>query len=166
MLKGLPLAYQRDLQEDKPPLFDAAATAEASLRIMAGLIATLSVNAERMAMAAGEGHTTATAVADALVRRGIAFRVAHHVVGGWVGQAERRGITLEELEDEAVVAGLRDADDDAARRFADDPGAGDAVRASASIEGALAGADVVGGTAPGRVREQLRAARTRLGQAG
>ena len=70
LLKGLPLAYQRDLQEDKAPLFDAVAVFEASLRVMAGLVGTLAIDAARMAAAAGEGYTTATAVADALVRRG------------------------------------------------------------------------------------------------
>src|SRR4051794_37808578 len=68
ILKGLPLAYQRDLQEDKPPLFGAIATWEASLGVMAGLMATITIDRERMRAAAGEGYTTATAVADALVR--------------------------------------------------------------------------------------------------
>src|SRR5678815_2205481 len=79
LLKGLPLAYQRDLQEDKPPLFGAVATWEASLGVMSGLIATLTVDEERMRAAALEGYITATAVADALVRRGVPFRTAHHV---------------------------------------------------------------------------------------
>ena len=162
MLKGLPLAYQRDLQEDKPPLFEAAATVEASLGVMAGLIATLAVNRERMAAAAGEGYTTATAVADALVRRGVAFRTAHHVVGSLVGEAERRAIALDALDDETILAALRAADDDAARGLADDTGIPAAVRASASIEGALAGSDVIGGTAPARVAAALRAAQERL----
>jgi len=140
MLKGLPLAYQRDLQEDKPPLFEAAATTEASLRIMAGLVATLGVNREAMAAAAGEGFITATAVADALVRRGVPFRVAHHVVGSLVAEAERSGVGLDGLSDDAVRAALAAADDEVARRLANEPGAADAVRASASIEGALASA--------------------------
>jgi argininosuccinate lyase len=84
LLKGLPLAYQRDLQEDKPPLFEAASTLEASLGVMAGMVSTLTVDRVRMRAAAGEGYTTATAVADALVRRGVAFRVAHHIVGSLV----------------------------------------------------------------------------------
>jgi len=162
MLKGLPLAYQRDLQEDKAPLFEAAATVEASLQVMAGLIATLAVSRERMAAAAGEGYTTATAVADALVRRGVAFRTAHHVVGSLVGEAERRAIALDALDDETILAALRAADDDAARGLADDTGIPAAVRASASIEGALAGSDVIGGTAPARVAAALRAAQERL----
>ena len=162
MLKGLPLAYQRDLQEDKPPLFEAAATVEASLGVMAGLIATMTVNRERMAAAAGEGYTTATAVADGLVRRGVPFRAAHHIVGSLVGAAERRGIALDELDDETIRAALQAAEDDVARGLSDDAGIAAAVRASASIEGALAAADVVGGTAPARVAAALRAARERL----
>ncbi len=90
MLKGLPLAYQRDLQEDKPPLFDAATTTEASMRVMAGLVATMAIDRERMAAAAGEGFTTATAVADGLVRRGVPFRVAHHIVGSLVAERGTR----------------------------------------------------------------------------
>ena len=88
LVKGLPLAYQRDLQEDKAPLFDAVAVYGSSLGVMSGLLDTLSVDRERMRAAADEGYTTATAVADALVRRGIPFRVAHHVVGSLVAQAE------------------------------------------------------------------------------
>jgi argininosuccinate lyase len=162
MLKGLPLAYQRDLQEDKPPLFQAAATTEASLRIMAGLVATLTVNRDRMALAADEGFTTATAVADSLVRNGVAFRVAHHVVGTWVAEAERRGISLDELDDETIRRELAATDDEAARSLAARAGVAAEVRAAASIQGALDSLDVVGGSAPKRVAEQLRAARERL----
>ena len=81
ILKGLPLGYQRDLQEDKPPLFGAVAAYEGSLGVLAGLISTLSVDRDAMATAAAEGYTTATTLADALVRRGVPFRSAHHVVG-------------------------------------------------------------------------------------
>src|SRR4029450_14139391 len=88
LLKGLPLAYQRDLQEDKAPLFDAVTVYEASLGVLAGLLDTVTVDRERMRAAADEGYTTATAVADALGRRGVPFRVAHHVVAGAVAQAE------------------------------------------------------------------------------
>ena len=166
MLKGLPLAYQRDLQEDKPPLFDAAATTEASLRIMAGLIGTLVINRERMAAAADEGYTTATAVADSLVRRGVAFRVAHHVVGSLVAEAERGGVALDAIDDEAIRTALAAADDDAARVLAAEPGIGMAVRAAASIEAALASADVIGGTARLRVAAALESARERLASGG
>jgi len=92
LLKGLPLGYQRDLQEDKPPLFGAVAIYEASLAVMAGLVRSLTIDRDRMADAAEDGYTTATTLADVLVRRGVPFRAAHHVVGGLVGQAERDGV--------------------------------------------------------------------------
>src|SRR5262249_34032237 len=79
-LKGLPLAYQRDLQESVAPLLDSVAVYDASLAVMTGLVETITVDADRMREAASEGYTTATAVADDLVRRGIPFRAAHHVV--------------------------------------------------------------------------------------
>jgi argininosuccinate lyase len=163
LLKGLPLAYQRDLQEDKPPLFEACATLEASLDVMAGMVATLAVDRAAMRRAADEGFTTATAVADALVRRGVPFRAAHHVVGGLVADAERRGIGLADLDDRAIAATLADARDATAATLAADPGIGAELRAAASVEAALASCDVVGGTAPGRVAAALAAARDRLG---
>ena len=163
LLKGLPLAYQRDLQEDKGPLFGAVATWEASLGVMAGLIGTLAIDEGRMRAAAAEGYITATAVADALVRRGVPFRVAHHVVGSLVGQAERAGIGLDALPDSMVTEALDAADDEAARRLAADGGIGATLRAAALIDAALASCDVIGGTAPNRVATALAAARARLG---
>ena len=162
LLKGLPLAYQRDLQEDKVPLFEAAATLEASLGVMAGLVDTLSIDRVRMRAAAEEGFTTATAVADALVRRGVPFRVAHHVVGELVAAAEVAAVALDALPDATIVAALAKADDALARDLANAPGIGEELRAAASIEGALASCDVVGGTAPARVRMALEAARRRI----
>ena len=163
MLKGLPLAYQRDLQEDKPPLFGAVATWEASLGVMAGLVTTLTVDRDRMLAAAGEGYSTATAVADALVRRGVPFRVAHHIVGSLVAQAEKERIGLDAVPDSMIGLVLGAVGDDTARGLASEEGIGDDLRAAASVEGALATCDVVGGTAPGRVAEALAAARARLG---
>ncbi len=163
LLKGLPLAYQRDLQEDKPPLFETAATLEASLDVMAGLVGSLTVNAERMRLAAAEGYTTATAVADALVRRGVAFRTAHHLVGTLVAEAERGGIGLDALPDATIAAALADATDSIAAALIGDPTLPGELRAAAGLEGAVASCDVVGGTAPGRVRAALAAARERLG---
>ena len=164
LLKGLPLAYQRDLQEDKPALFSAVATLDASLAVMAGIVETLVVDPDRMRDAAEEGYTTATALADALVRRGVPFRAAHHVVGGLVGGAEAEGIaTLAALPDEAFRAALDGSDDETARGLAREKGIAAALRAAATIEGSLAGADVVGGTAPARVAAQLADARARLG---
>jgi len=162
ILKGLPLAYQRDLQEDKPPLFGAIAAWEGSLGVMAGLITTLAVDRERMRAAAGEGYTTATAVADALVRRGVPFRVAHHVVGSLVAQAEGEGIGLEAMPDAMIGGALAAVDDETARGLAAENGIGDQIRQAASIEGALETCDVIGGTAPRRVAEALAAARSRL----
>ena len=163
ILKGLPLAYQRDLQEDKPPLFGAIAAWEGSLGVMAGLITTLAVDRERMRAAAGEGYTTATAVADALVRRGVPFRVAHHVVGSLVAQAEGEGIGLEAMPDAMIGGALAAVDDETARGLAAENGIGDQIRQAASIEGAVETCDVIGGTAPGRVADALAAARARLG---
>lgn len=162
LLKGLPLAYQRDLQEDKAPLFDAVAVYGASLRIMAGLMETLTVDAGRMREAATDGYTTATAVADALVRRGVAFRRAHHIVGSLVAQAEEAGVGLDDVPDAMIGLALGASGDPTAAALAAEPGIGDALRAAASLDGALASCDVVGGTAPARVAQALAAARARL----
>ena len=162
LLKGLPLAYQKDMQDDKPPLFDAAATLEASLRVMAGMVATLTVNRERMRAAAGEGFTTATAVADALVRRGVAFRAAHHIVGALVAEAERGGVELDALDDATIAATLAASDDAVAAELAVDVAVPAALREAAALEGAMAACDVIGGTAPRRVAVALAAARERL----
>jgi argininosuccinate lyase len=163
LVKGLPLAYQRDLQEDKPAFFAAVATLDASLAVMAGVVETLAVNRTRMRLAAEEGYTTATALADELVRRGVPFRAAHHIVGGLVGGAEAEGVrTLAALPDEAYVAALDGSDDETARGLAAEDGIAASLRAAATIEGSLAAADVVGGTAPQRVAEQLAAAKARL----
>jgi argininosuccinate lyase len=163
ILKGLPLAYQRDLQEDKPPLFGAIATLEASLGVMSGLMATLTIDAERMRAAADEGYTTATAVADALVRRGVPFRAAHHVVGRLVAQAERDGVpTLDALDDLAFTAALAASDDPVATNLASEGRIGDSLRAAATLQGALDAPDVIGGTNPARVAAALEVARARL----
>jgi argininosuccinate lyase len=164
LLKGLPLAYQRDLQEDKPPLFEAAAILEASLGVMAGLIETITVSRERMRAAAGEGYTTATAVADALVRRGVAFRAAHHVVGSLVAEAESAGVALDALDDATIAAALADSEDSIAVAIMGDAALPVELRAAAALDGALASCDVIGGTAPRRVAAALAAARVRLGR--
>ena len=162
LLKGLPLAYQRDLQESVAPLFDAVEVFEASLRVMAGLVETLTVDAEKMQAAAGEGYTTATAVADALVRRGVAFRTAHHIVGSLVAQAEADDIALDAIPDSMIGLAFGASGDATAAALAEAPGIGDELRAAASIDGALASCDVIGGTAPTRVAAALAAARERL----
>ena len=163
LLKGLPLAYQRDLQEDKAPLFDAVAVFATSLGVLTGLIDTLGIDAARMHEAAAEGFTTATAVADALVRRGLPFRAAHHIVGSLVAQAEEAGLGLDAMPDGMIGMALAAAGDERARSLAEEAGIGAELRTAAGIDGALASCDVVGGTAPRRVAEQLAAARKRLG---
>ena len=166
LLKGLPLAYQRDLQEDKPPLFEACAVFEGSLGVMAGMLETLAVDHDAMRRAASEGFTTATAVADALVRRGVPFRDAHHVVGRLVAAAEAEGIALTQLSDGVIAAALAESRDTAVMGLAGDPGLPGALREAATLDAALASCDVVGGTAPGRVAAALAAARARLGGTG
>jgi argininosuccinate lyase len=163
LLKGLPLGYQRDLQEDKPPLFRAIATCEASLAVMTGLIATIAVDRDRMADAAADGYTTATTLADALVRRGVPFRVAHQVVGALVARAEQDGVRLLSDVPPGVLEDLLvTSDDDTARRLAAEPGAAAGLLASATVALSLAAADVIGGTAPSRVAAAIAAARQRI----
>jgi len=164
VLLGLPLAYQRDLQEDKPPLFETAATWQASLEVMAGLIGTLAVDRERMRAAAAEGYTTATAVADALVRRGVAFREAHRIVGSLVAKADAAGLALDSVPDSMIGEALGSSSDPVGRGLAADATVGEALRNAASVDGALASCDVVGGTAPARVAAALEAAKARLGR--
>ncbi len=166
LLKGLPLGYQRDLQEANVALFDAARTLGKSLEVMAGLIESLEIDEARMAEAATEGHIVAISVADALVDRGVSFRSAHHVVGALVRAAEENETALDELGDGEIVAALAASDDDAARALAADPNVATHLRAAATIEGSLARCDVIGGTAPGRVEDELRAQAARLGLDG
>jgi len=97
LLKGLPLTYNRDMQEDKPPVFDAFDTVDASLHILAGCMATARFNAERMHAALKEGFVDATEVADYLVTKGVPFREAHHVSGRLVAKAIQAGKTLSDL---------------------------------------------------------------------
>jgi argininosuccinate lyase len=162
LIKGLPLAYQRDLQEDKAPLFDAVGVYEAALGVLAGMLSTMAIDHDRMRQAADEGYTTATAVADALVRRGLPFRVAHHVVGSLVAQAEEAGVGLDAVPDAMIGMALGADPDAATAELAMEPGLGDYLRAAASVDGALATCDVIGGTAPTRVAAALEAARERL----
>ena len=143
------------------------ATFGASLDVMSGLIETLAVDAGRMREAASEGFTTATAVADALVRRGVPFRTAHHIVGTLVAAADREGIGLDAIPDQLARDALGSAvDEPAALALAADAGIGDALRSAAGLGGALASCDVIGGTAPGRVASALAATRTRLEREG
>ena len=100
VLKGLPLAYNKDLQEDKEPVFDAFDTVMDCLQVMAPMIETMHVNVERMRLAVGQGFLNATELADYLAAQGVPFRVAHEVAGKAVRLAEERVCTLEELSDE------------------------------------------------------------------
>jgi argininosuccinate lyase len=97
VMKGLPLTYNRDMQEDKEPVFDSAATLRGSLEVMTGAIATLRVDSERMARAAADPMLLATDLAEALVRAGVAFREAHEAVGQVVGHCVRKGLDLRSL---------------------------------------------------------------------
>ncbi len=150
-MKGLPLAYNRDLQEDKEPVFDQVDTLELLLPAMAGMVATLRFDTERMAALAPQGFALATDVAEWLVRRGVPFRVAHEVAGACVRICEARGIELADLTDAELSAISPDLTPE--------------VRTVLSVEGSLASRDAVGGTAPARVAEQLDAAQARLTEA-
>jgi argininosuccinate lyase len=150
-LKGLPLAYNRDLQEDKEPVFDQVDTLELLLPAVAGLVATLRFDTARMAALAPQGFALATDVAEWLVRRGVPFRVAHEVAGACVRSCEARGIELSDLTDADLAAISPDLTPE--------------VRAVLTVEGSLASRDAVGGTAPARVAEQLDAARAQLTEA-
>lgn len=139
-LKGLPLAYNRDLQEDKEPVFDSVATLEVVLPAFAGMVATLQFHTDRMAELAPAGFSLATDVAEWLVTQGVPFRDAHEISGALVRACEARGIGLEDADDallESVSAHLRPA-----------------VRDVLSIEGSVASRTGAGGTAPVRVNEQ------------
>jgi argininosuccinate lyase len=164
-VKGLPIGYQRDLQEVKRPLFEAARSLLDSLEVMTGIVGSLDVDEERMRAAAEAGATTAVAMADALVERGVAFRSAHHAVGLLVRRSEDAGVRLAEVSDDDVATALSDSEDPVAAALAGDANIGAALREAAGVEGALARCDVVGGTAPARVAAELEAAAARLGPA-
>jgi len=149
LIKGLPLAYDRDLQEDKPALFDAVDTTRESLEVAARVVATLRIRPERMQAAMAEGFLTATDVADELVRRGVPFARAHEQVGKLVRYAAECRKTLSRVSEEE------------ASRFI--PGWDAALaRVAASPEQSIRNRNVTGGTAPGQVALQLRAAQRRL----
>jgi argininosuccinate lyase len=147
-LKGLPLAYNRDLQEDKEPVFDAVDTLEVLLPAVSGMVATLTFHTQRMASLAPQGFALATDIAEWLVRSGVPFRVAHEVAGACVRECERRGIELWDLSDDDLAAISPDLQPD--------------VRSVLTVEGSLRSRNAVGGTAPDRVAEQLAAARAAL----
>ena len=140
-LKGLPLAYNRDLQEDKEPVFDSVDTLEVLLPAFTGMVATLTFDTERMAVLAPQGFTLATDVAEWLVRRGVPFRVAHEVAGACVRRCEDLGCALDELGDDQLA--------EISEHLTPE------VREVLTVEGSVASRDARGGTAPDRVAEQL-----------
>jgi argininosuccinate lyase len=142
-LKGLPFGYNRDLQEDKEPVFDTVEQLLLVLPAMTGMIATLRFDTERMAASAPEGFALATDIAEWLVREGVPFREAHEVAGACVRRAESAGVELWDLTDEDLAS--------ISPRLTPD------VRRVLSVQGALDSRSAFGGTAPVRVAEQLDA---------
>ena len=153
LMKGQPLAYNRDNQEDKEPLFDASDTVRGCLSVFTGMIGGLEADRAVLRAAAGRGHATATDLADYLVRGGMAFRDAHEAVGRAVRRAVETGRELEELDPEELRALCGEA-------------VQDDVREVLSLDGSVASRAHPGGTAPIRVREAIGAARARLDPAG
>ncbi len=142
-LKGLPLAYNRDLQEDKEPVLDSLRTLEVLLPAFTGMVATIRFHTERLAELAPEGYSLATDVAEWLVKKHVVFRDAHEITGNLVRYAEEQALRLDELSDEelARISPLLTPD----------------VRSILTIEGSVASRNGAGGTSPERVAEQLAA---------
>jgi argininosuccinate lyase len=142
VMKGLPLAYSKDMQEDKEQVFDAAESLELAIAAMTGMVRDMTVRADRMKAAAGSGYSTATDLADWLVREaGLPFRDAHHVTGRAVALAEQKGCELAELS----LADLQ----------AINPAITDKVYGVLTVEASVASRTSFGGTAPSNVRQQI-----------
>ena len=140
-LKGLPLAYNRDLQEDKEPVFDSVDTLEVLLPALTGLVASLAFDTARMAQLAPQGFSLATDVAEWLVRDGVPFRAAHETAGACVRRCEELGCDLPDLSEDQLA--------EISAHLTPD------VRSVLTVEGSVAARTGRGGTAPVRVREQL-----------
>ena len=140
-LKAQPLAYNRDLQEDKEPLFDSVAQLELVLPAMAGFVATLRFDTDRMAALAPAGYTLATDIAEWLVRRGVPFRTAHEAAGAAVRVAEARDAGLDDLTDAELAAITDELTPE--------------VRAVLTVSGSVSSRNARGGTAPEQVAGQL-----------
>jgi argininosuccinate lyase len=140
-LKGLPLAYNRDLQEDKEPVFDSVQTLEVLLPAVTGMVATLTFNGPRMAELAPQGFSLATDVAEWLVREGVPFRDAHELAGACVRRCEDLGCDLPDLTDDQLAE--------------ISPSLTPEVRTVLTVDGSVSSRAGRGGTAPVRVREQL-----------
>jgi argininosuccinate lyase len=147
-MKGLPMAYDRDLQEDKSYIIGASNVVLPTLRIFAAMVPALRFNLDRMRLAAGQGYALATDIADYLVKKGLPFREAHEVVGGLVREAEERRCELHELPMDFYGA--------ASPLFAADV-------LELTVESALAARDIPGGTAPRQARMAAAALRAALG---
>ncbi|MFD0973691.1 argininosuccinate lyase [Plantactinospora endophytica] len=148
MLKGLPMAYDRDMQEDKEPAFDAIDTLDLVLPALAGMISTMTVRVDRLAAAAPVGFSLATEVADWLVRKGVPFREAHEVTGRLVALCVARNCELDEVSDDDLRLVSEHLD----------PG----VRDVLSVRSALAARTTPGSTGPGPVADQLVSATDQL----
>jgi len=149
-LKGLPSSYQRDLQEDKEPVFAAHDQAQAMVRIATGAVGATRLNESRLREAAGDPALLATEAAHYLVKRGLPFRQAHETIGQLVRESERRGTSWAELP----LAELKNF----SPLFEND------LREALTVEAALSSRDVPGGTAPARVQQALADCRSRLAQ--
>ncbi len=152
LMKGQPLAYNKDNQEDKEPLFDTADTLLATLRIFADMVGGIRVNAGRMREAAAEGFSTATDLADYLVKKGLPFRDAHEAVAQAVRAAAGRGVDLAQLPLEELRAFSPLIEQD--------------VAAVLTLDGSVAARNHLGGTAPDRVRAEAARHRQRLASIG
>jgi argininosuccinate lyase len=148
LMKGQPLAYNKDNQEDKEPLFDTADTLKDTLRIFAEMMGGITVVPQAMEQAALKGYATATDLADYLVKKGLPFRDAHEIVAHAVKAAMARGADLSELPIETL------------REF--NPVIGEDVYDVLSLRGSLHARNVLGGTAPAQVRAQVERHRLRL----
>ena len=148
VVKGLPLAYNKDLQETQEPLFEATETVAEALAIARGFLEAVQFNTEAMETAARSGFLNGVAAAHYLVGRGVPFRRAHEIIGEAVRYCLQQGKTLESLSPEDLRRFSPDFGEDFSRRLA--------------LESVLASHDVVGGTAPPRVKQALKEARTRL----
>ena len=152
VMKGLPLTYSKDMQEDKEAVFDAAETLDLMLAAMTGMVGDMTIDADVMKRAAGSGHSTATDLADWLVRTlGLPFREAHHVTGRAVALAEERKTTLAKLPIESLQA--------------IHPGITEDVYSVLSVQNSVRSRKSFGGTAPAEVRRQIRYWRKRLQKA-
>ncbi|HWP17958.1 MAG TPA: argininosuccinate lyase [Burkholderiaceae bacterium] len=149
LMKGQPLAYNKDNQEDKEPLFDTVDTLKDTLRIFAEMVGGITVKPEAMERAALKGYATATDLADYLVKKGLPFRDAHEVVAHAVKDAIARGVDLSELP-LATLQGYSGA-------------IGEDVYQVLSLRGSLEARNIQGGTAPAQVRAQIARHRARLG---